>query len=67
MYKSMGTKLEVLKSDSGEQKSNVSNLVDLISYSVMSLSHLRFLGDLPAKSRRGSRLVQRGGGEVSLE
>lgn len=26
----MGTKLEVLKSDTGEQKSNVSNFVDLI-------------------------------------
>lgn len=31
----MGTKLEVLKSDSGEQKSNFSNLVDLISNAIV--------------------------------
>lgn len=31
----MGTKLEVLKSDTGEQKSNVSNLVDLISNAIV--------------------------------
>lgn len=45
----MGTKLEVLKSDTGEQKSNVSNLVDLISYLVMLLFHFGIFGGSASK------------------